>query len=750
MGTTRQTIRELFKRADASRLPLLDLLPEGGVEEKLLSLALSGPPRLAPSAISPLVELAEHLNSLPTAMVRVVVFGGGTGLSNLIGGDSRQPGWVDDPFSGLKALFPRLTSVVCVTDDGGSSGELLKDLSFIALGDLRHVLLSSIQAERLEKLYNLSQAETVEVAHQLHRLFNHRFAGRPGSPRELLAATKAHLDLLPEYLSRTLTLLVEELFLNPELGRTLSRPHCLGNLILAAAISQQAKGRTPGAKDVVAGLGFLAEIIGAPRQGVLPCTTTPARLQVLYANGVMATGEEKSSRAHRRSPVDRVFTVFSGEPVLPPQVERAVDEADLILFAPGSLYTSIVPVLQVPGLADRIRANGKALKVLFANLWAQAGETDVSREDQRRRFRVSDTLLAYHRNIPGGVHDLFDRVLVMGLREIPGSILQNYALENKLPIYLDRDRVEELGFMAIEAGLASARDMETRRVVQHDPATVAAAVRVLWGIRELLQGEKRRPVGPPPSSTPSWRITSRGDTQAARFRAVEERLRGLAMDEGTRELFAELLWEHADIPVEHLDHLQGVEIVPAASWRRSQEWDNVYAFFDPADRFVRVREDVTGDRMRFATGILVGLGQSLLGDYAAAKEKIPLTHQGEEVGFLFRLTVNRARCSCWFDDQGLSRYLTLARLRPLHADPMVFTRVVNREEGFTPPGLLFGLTYAWYLDNRYADPIEYKMTVIQTVVSDLLPEQKKLSRRRRELVDFFRTRVFLQMLPGEK
>ena len=72
---------------------------------------------------------------------------------------------------------------------------------------------------------------------------------------------------------------------------------------------------------------------------------------------------------------------------------------------------------------------------------------------------------------------------------------------------------------------------------------------------------------------------------------------------------------------------------------------------------------------------------------------------------------------------------------------------MNGQEGFTPPGLLFGLTYAWYLDNRFASHIEYKMSIVNVEVSDLIPEQVKIFNRRRALVDFFRTVVFQYNAP---
>jgi hypothetical protein len=94
------------------------------------------------------------------------------------------------------------------------------------------------------------------------------------------------------------------------------------------------------------------------------------------------------------------------------------------------------------------------------------------------------------------------------------------------------------------------------------------------------------------------------------------------------------------------------------------------------------------------------------------------------------------------DEESLDEYLRLARMCRSDNDSLIYTRLLNGEEGFTPPGLLFGLVFAWYLDNRFAAHIEYKMAILRMDVPEMIPEQVKVSSRRRQLVDFFCRRVF--------
>jgi len=726
----------------------LDLLPYEERVEKLLALVLKGLPAAPAPVAAGLAELAAALDQASCAEARVLVFGGGTGLANIIGGDSRNPSWPDAPFAGLKSVFPQTSAVVCVTDDGGSTGELLKDLPLLAVGDLRHVLLAAVRQDKLQKQYELDEAEALATVRLLHRLFNYRFERLPENSPAILEQCGVDLSRLAPFLERSLQGLLEEIFHHEQLQDLGQRPHCLGNLLLTAAIYQQpamdgaADPRRPPAAAVLAGLAFLADLLGASPEAVLPCTTTPASLKMLYDNGVLVSGESKSARARRRCPVDRVMVEFVDQPEVPARILTAIAEADIIIFAPGSLFTSIIPILQVPGLAAAVRSNSRALKLLLANLWVQAGETDLVTGERERRFHVSDLLQAYNRNIPGGIAGLFHQVLVVGMREIPGSILQSYALENKVPIYLDRERVRELGPAPLEAAIAAQYKLDGKQVVQHDPAAVAAAVRALWAMRSLLTT-----AGPavPASVTgiAAPLLNPRRQTLDDRRRQFRQRLAQMDLQAEWLPLLEEIFWHHRDILLEHLDQVAGMRQVAVSDWRRCQEWDNVFSFYDPDDRMIRIRADIIPGSPRCEIAFLVALGQSLLGNYAAAKEKSPVMAGREQVGYIFSLTMrNDGERRCFFTAPELVEYLRLARMYRAEDDPLRFTRVVNGSEGFTPPGLLFGLSYAWYLDNRFAPHIEYKMSITRAEQSDLVPEQLRISSRRQGLIDFFRERVF--------
>src|ERR1041385_2489284 len=86
---------------------------------------------------------------------KLVAIGGGTGLSTLLAGLKRLVGKNEEPI-----WIESLSAIVTVSDDGGSSGRLRKELQMLPPGDIRNCMIA------------LSEDSTL-----LSRLFRHRFRG---------------------------------------------------------------------------------------------------------------------------------------------------------------------------------------------------------------------------------------------------------------------------------------------------------------------------------------------------------------------------------------------------------------------------------------------------------------------------------------------------------------------------------------------------------------------------------------------
>jgi uncharacterized cofD-like protein len=138
--------------------------------------------------------------------------------------------------------------------------------------------------------------------------------------------------------------------------------HSLGNLLLLGLLEEHEG-------DLVAALGAFATLLGASGR-VLPVTTDPVTLVAETASGtVEGQAAVATTRRIRRVRLD------PAAPSLTPGVLDALDGADAVLLGPGSLYTSILPVLLVPGMEEALAAT-RAVVVLVGNMREQPGETE--------------------------------------------------------------------------------------------------------------------------------------------------------------------------------------------------------------------------------------------------------------------------------------------------------------------------------------------------------------------------------------
>ena len=747
------------------RLSPLDLLPQQDLREKIIDLVLRGVPAGAHGQTKALLQSLRHgLLTESVEEVRVVVFGGGTGLSNIIGGDSRLASWAHKPFIGLKEIFPQTHAIVCITDNGGSTGELLKDLPIVALGDMRHVLLSSIQLANLQKTYHIGALEAARVASILSDLFNWRYIGPLTRDRADFTALEKKLQGLPRQLEQFLAMLCDHLFTDGRLAATITRSHCLGNLLLAAVVYREIEPSVSNLdllhaqhllhQALFTGLNGMAVALGAGERAVLPCTSTPAQLRVLYTNGVESIGEHKLSEAQRGFPVESVTVDYCDTVRVYDEILADIAAADIVILAPGSLYSSIIPVFKVPGLADAVRRNKKALKVLVANLWVQAGETDLSIADPERKFYVSDMIRAYEKNIPGGTRGLFNEVLCMSLHDIPASVLQMYAVEGKIPIFLDKEQLVKHNYIPVECGVYSLNALAERGVIQHDPDTLALAIKALYNGRGCFSAAFPQSPLPVKSLPKSCQPQGNNCIQPfQRYIGVMQRLHKLKVvfiggkdhiaEQVLKSTLANIFLDHPVIPLSHLDYFTELHCIDRQHWHRDQQWDNVFSFFDLDDRCIKIRGDQIGGKHNLEVALMIALGESLLGDYAKRKEMKEIEIDGLHLGRVYHLHLKAEDDRvCFFDHKQLDTFLLLARMSPT-SDANHYTRLVNNQEGFTPPGLLMGLMYAWYVDNRFATHIEYKMSLMKINQTDLIPEQLKMMHRRREMIAFFREIVFL-------
>lgn len=140
------------------------------------------------------------------------------------------------------------------------------------------------------------------------------------------------------------------------------RGHSLGNLLLLALLE-----RSGG--DVVTALDRAGALLGGAGR-VLPCTEEKVQLRA-RVGGREVGGQVRVATASER--VERVW-LAPEEPAACAAAEAAITQADVVILGPGSLYTSIIATLLVPGIANAVTC-GPARTILVGNLLTQPGET---------------------------------------------------------------------------------------------------------------------------------------------------------------------------------------------------------------------------------------------------------------------------------------------------------------------------------------------------------------------------------------
>lgn len=139
--------------------------------------------------------------------------------------------------------------------------------------------------------------------------------------------------------------------------------HTLGNLMLSAL--EDVTGSFPEAIRI-------CERLLHAQGRVLPSTLARVTLIALTRDGRRIDGQAVAS--HSRSALERVALESSGPIVAYAPAVEALRSADIVVLGPGSLFTSIIPNLLVPGIADAIRSS-RAQVVFVCSLADMQGET---------------------------------------------------------------------------------------------------------------------------------------------------------------------------------------------------------------------------------------------------------------------------------------------------------------------------------------------------------------------------------------
>lgn len=223
----------------------------------------------------------------------IVAIGGGSGISAIL--------------PGLKQITSKITAVITVSDDGGSTGRLREDMGIIAPGDIRNCLVALANTDKY-----------------MRQLFDYRFESG---------------DL---------------------------KGHSFGNLFIAAMSDIY--------NDFGKAVYKTGEVLSITGK-VLPLTLEDTALIAELENGDIIRGEsiipekviESKSNIKRIKIDPEDIEIFE-------DARRDILEADIVIFGPGSLYTSLIPNLLAKDMVNLI-LESKAKVYYIVNAVTQEGET---------------------------------------------------------------------------------------------------------------------------------------------------------------------------------------------------------------------------------------------------------------------------------------------------------------------------------------------------------------------------------------
>lgn len=140
--------------------------------------------------------------------------------------------------------------------------------------------------------------------------------------------------------------------------------HAFGNIFMAAL--EKMTGNFAEAIEEASGV---LNIVGK----VEPVTLDMVTLVVKDSDGTVTRGQFNIKNQHFLNPRPEVY--LEPTPQLNPKATTAIEQADLVVVAPGGLYDSLGPALVVPGLSEALNST-KAKKVYVCNLVTKPGQTD--------------------------------------------------------------------------------------------------------------------------------------------------------------------------------------------------------------------------------------------------------------------------------------------------------------------------------------------------------------------------------------
>lgn len=238
--------------------------------------------------------------------------------------------------------------------------------------------------------------------------------------------------------------------------------HAFGNLFLTALEKMTG--------DFARGVEVAADVLNITGT-VEPITLTNVTLAMREPDGTVSRGQFRlDERAFERQKPE---LWLEPEAEANPRAVAAIRQADMVVIAPGNLYSSLAPSLIVPGIGEALEKT-KAFKVYVCNLVTKPGQTDG--------FTVSD----FAGEIERFAGRPFLDAVLYNTQQPSKDLLSKYARKGELSVGYDEERLEAAPYLAAGANLLSGTIWQntnksdpiatSRTLIRHDSRATAKAL----------------------------------------------------------------------------------------------------------------------------------------------------------------------------------------------------------------------------------------------------------------------------------
>jgi uncharacterized cofD-like protein len=308
--------------------------------------------------------------------------------------------------SGLKKYADRveLSAIVAMTDSGGSTGRLRDEFGYLPVGDVRMALAALA-------------SEDDEHDALVRKLFLHRF----------------------------------------ETNGDISG-HNFGNLFLMALTDLLGS-----EERAIHAASRVLRVCGT----VVPVTHEKVNLVAEYANGRTVIGEHEIDEPQGNYTDQKIIALrVTPHAALNPKVVTVLSEADLIIFGPGDLYTSVLANCVVDGFSQAL-TDTHAQVLYISNLMTKAGQTTGMGLQEH-----IEELARYSGRMP-------DSILVNNA-PLPEELLQKYAAESEYPVSCENGLTSctmiQKDLLSSEEIVRGKGDVLRRSLIRHDSNKLAQAI----------------------------------------------------------------------------------------------------------------------------------------------------------------------------------------------------------------------------------------------------------------------------------